>query len=397
MITPGLLAEVDGGRMFATVATLAGEAFTGRKVGTSGGAAARAWLGQRLADLGADVRFDPFPVRSVPDVYARPNARWHDGDRTHELVFGREVALHLTSAEAPRERGGGLARGGSNDPTGRWLLAPDGPTEAPGALGVLVPRAVDADGWQYTMLAGPEPGHWPVLTLAPAVFDAVNKRAVWFAADAPVRRVDVTAVNVHGRFTKPREGGLDLMLTAHYDGVGDLPGVRQPAAADNGSGVAVVLEAARVLANALPRSVGLQVAFLDAEEVGALGSAHHAANIQGEPVVINVDGAGHLDEAAAVEAGGPAHGLLALLDQAGRHIGLPLRAAPVASDNRRYGGAGLAAVGIGAGLRGYHSPADTADRVDPATLAAVAELVVATGWLASREPARVLSLIGDER
>jgi hypothetical protein len=98
-----------------------------------------------------------------------------------------------------------------------------------------------------------------------------------------------------------------------------------------------------------------------------------------------------------VEAGGPAHRLLAALDQAGRHTGLPLAAGPVASDNRRYAAAGLPAVGIGAGMAGYHSPADTADRVDPATLAAVARLVVATVSLLAATPATLPSLIGDER
>ncbi len=102
--------------------------------------------------------------------------------------------------------------------------------------------------------------------------------------------------------------------------------------------------------------------------------------------MINVDGAGCLHETAAVEAGGPAHGLLAVLDQAARHTGLPLAAGPVASDNRRYAAAGLAAVGIGAGMAGYHSPADTADRVDPATMVAICRLVVATGWLAAATP-----------
>ena len=190
------------------------------------------------------------------------------------------------------------------------------------------------------------------------------------------------------------------MLTAHYDGVGDLPGLRQPSAADNGSGVAVVLEAARILASALPEGVGFAVALLDAEEVGALGSARHAAQLRGDdaaPLVINVDGAGVLHRAAAVEAGGPAHGLLAALDQAGRHTGLPLVAGPVASDNRRYAAAGLASIGIGAGMSGYHSPADTADRVELATLTAVARLVVATAWLSAHAPVTLSSLIGDER
>jgi hypothetical protein len=143
---------------------------------------------------------------------------------------------------------------------------------------------------------------------------------------------------------------------------------------------------------------GFAIALLDAEEIGALGSARHAAGLRRSgraPMVINVDGAGRLDGAAAVEAGGPAHGLLAALDQAGRHTGLPLAAGPVASDNRRYAAAGLPAVGIGAGMGGYHSPADTPDRVDTATLVAVCRLVVATVRLAAAPSRTISSLIGD--
>ncbi|ROT34262.1 M28 family peptidase [Micromonospora sp. HM5-17] len=214
------------------------------------------------------------------------------------------------------------------------------------------------------MLAGPNPGPVPVLTLSSEIHDAVSK-AAWvgaacFAADAPIRRVDVTATNLYGRLRQPGPGQPDVLLTAHFDGVGDHPGLRQPGAADNGSGVAVVVEAARILSATLPDGAGLSVALLDAEEVGALGSAHHATRLAetgAAPLVINVDGAGHLRQAAAVEAGGPAHGLLALLDQAGRHTGVPLVAGPVASDNRRYASAGFTALGIGAGMAGYHSPA----------------------------------------
>jgi Zn-dependent M28 family amino/carboxypeptidase len=209
----------------------------------------------------------------------------------------------------------------------------------------------------------------------------------WVAGNAPIRRIDVTGTNVHASWP----GGAEMVLTAHYDGVGDLPGLRQPGAADNASGVAVVLEAARVLAGLAP----VEVALLDGEEVGALGSAHHAPHT--DKAVINVDGAGHLNEAVAVEAGGPAHGLLAALDQAGRHTGVPLVAGPVASDNRRYAAAGLAAVGIGAGMAGYHSPADTPDRVDPGTLVAIARLVVATVLIAGGRDDTLSSLIGDRR
>jgi len=83
-------------------------------------------------------------------------------------------------------------------------------------------------------------------------------------------------------------------------------------------------------------------------------------------------------EAAAVEAGGPAHALLAALDQAGRQTGVPLRGQAMPSDNRRYAGVGLAAIGIGMGMPGYQTPAETPDRVEAETLVAAADLVTAT-------------------
>jgi hypothetical protein len=128
----------------------------------------------------------------------------------------------------------------------------------------------------------------------------------------------------------------------------------------------------------LPAGVGLAVALLDGEEAGAQGSAHHAPHVAAGTLVLNVDGAAELGEAAAVEAGGPAQGLLAALDQAGRRTGVPLRAGAMPSDNRRYAAAGLAAIGIGMGMPGYQTPAETPDRVDDSTLLAATNLVVTT-------------------
>jgi hypothetical protein len=46
-------------------------------------------------------------------------------------------------------------------------------------------------------------------------------------------------------------------------------------------------------------------------------------------------------------------------------------------------------------MGGYHSPADTPDRVDSATLVAVCRFVVAIAWLAATTSPRLSSLIGD--
>nr|WP_238351440.1 M28 family peptidase [Kribbella shirazensis] len=198
-----------------------------------------------------------------------------------------------------------------------------------------------------------------------------------------MRTVTATGTNVYGVFAEPLPGAVAVLLTAHFDGVGDDPHLRYPAAADNASGVAVVLEAARLLSGRppsgrLPKGVGLSVALLDGEEVGARGSAHHAPQLTPGTYVINVDGAAQLGTAAAVEAGGPAEPLLAAVDQAGRLTGVPLRAGAMASDNRRYAAAGLPAIGIGMGMPGYQTTAETPDRVEARTLLAAAQLVVAT-------------------
>ncbi|MET8835406.1 M28 family peptidase [Micromonospora sp. NPDC004540] len=405
-----LLEQVSADRMTATIATLASDPLAGRRVGSTGGAAARAWLVDQLTALGADVRTEEFPVRAVPQVYEAPTVTWGDRGGTEELAFGRQVAIHPASADTSDIRRGALGVAGKDDPVGRWLVVPadmslfDAYRDTQGATGLLVRRPVDAEGWQFTMLAGPDPGPLPVLTLDPdthhAVLTAATSADSWLAGATPLRRDDVTGTNIHACLRQRVPAGADLLLTAHYDGVGDHPGLRLPGASDNATGVAVVLEAARILTATLPVGAGLSVALLDGEEVGALGSAHHAGQLGAAgvaPSVINVDGAGRLEGAAAVEAGGPAHRLLALLDQAGRHTGIPLSAGPVASDNRRYGAAGFAAVGIGAGMGGYHSPADTPDKVEPATLGAVARLVVATAHLAAAASTTLSSSIGDRR
>ncbi|BCJ68067.1 M28 family metallopeptidase [Polymorphospora rubra] len=404
-----VLAQTSAERMATTVNLLADKRFTGRRAGTPGGAGARAWLAGQVAELGATVTLAPFAATRVPKVYAAPQVRWYDGRALREPVFGREVGLHLTSSDTPLIRHGELAVAGQGDPTGRWLVVPaamsifDAYGHADRSCGLLLPGTTGIDGWLTTTLAGTDAGPLPMLTLEPdlhaAVHDAAAQQRGWWSANAPIRRLDLTAANLHGIFPAARDADLEILLTAHYDGVGDMAGVRQPAASHAG-GVAVVLEAARVLAAAPPPRTALRVALLDAQALGGLGAAHHAATLASDgagPLVISIDGAGLVRGAAHVEAGGDAHGLLATVDQAGRYVGLTLSPRPMISHNRRYAAAGLATVGIGAGVGDDHSPTDTPDRVQPASLVALARLVVATVWLTAKAHSSVPSVVWHTR
>ncbi|GAA1571072.1 hypothetical protein GCM10009789_25800 [Kribbella sancticallisti] len=386
------LDDASADRMMATVNDLAADRYAGRRVGTAGGQAAAQWLADRLQQIGASVALDNFTVPGVKELQATPSVRYNG----QPLVHRRDFAEQLTTSEVVEPLSGPLTSEAAESWQDRWVVvrAADAATVARAsserAAGLLVPRGVDEAGWMPKMIAGPATGHVPIVSIRT---DLHAELAGEVTVTMPLQAITVTGTNVYGRFSRPgagrfsRPGAVSVLLTAHYDGVGDDPEQRLPAAADNASGVAVVLEAARILAD--EPGVALTVAFLDGEEAGARGSAHHAPQVQSGTYVINIDGAAQLGDAAAVEAGGPAEPLLAALDQAGRQTGVPLRAGAVASDNRRYAAAGLPAVGIGMGMPGYQTPAETPDRVDPKTLLASAGLVLATVRQLVKTPAQL--------
>ncbi|MFI6317569.1 M28 family metallopeptidase [Nonomuraea sp. NPDC050556] len=369
-----------------TVQTLAGGPFTGRRVGTAGSALARAWLAGQLRELGVEPTVDTFPVSGVRELYAVPTMHW-----TRDLRYRREFAEDLASADLPEPREGLVVAADSQEWRARWVLAPAAWTELleravrEGAAGLVVPRGTDEAGWMPKMIAGRPPAAVPILGVRNDIHRQMGATGGSLTASMPLRTVDVTGTNVHADLISGQSGPT-VLLTAHYDGVGDDPHQRFPAAADNASGVAAVLEAARRLREDPPKGLNVSIAFLDAEEAGAHGSAHHAPKLPPGTMVINMDGAAEAGRPAAVEAGGPAHAVLAALDRAGREVGVPLKAAPMASDNRRYAAAGLAAVGIGMGMPGYQTPAETPDRVDPAALLAAARLITATVRLLAPSP-----------
>ncbi|WP_344220878.1 M28 family metallopeptidase [Kribbella sancticallisti] len=367
--------------MLATVHELASDHYSGRRIGTPGGQAAALWLAEQLRSLGAAVTLDSFEASGVKELQATPTLTV--GHR--QLVHRRDFAEHLSSAEVTEPRSGPLSSADADSWRGGWIAvtAADVETvaraEAEQAAGLLVRRGVDEAGWMPKMIAGPPMGQVAILSVRTELHaELAGSAGAMVTASAPMRTVTTTGTNVCGVFGEPLPGGVAVLLTAHFDGVGDDPLLRHPAAGDNASGVAVVLEAARLLSPRLSGGVGLAVALLDGEEVGARGSAHHAPQVASGTYVINVDGAAQLGAAAAVEAGGPAEPLLAAVDQAGRLTGVPLQAGAMASDNRRYAAVGLPAIGIGMGMPGYQTTAETPDRVEGRTLLAATDLVTAT-------------------
>nr|HRJ50209.1 M20/M25/M40 family metallo-hydrolase [Phycisphaerales bacterium] len=71
--------------------------------------------------------------------------------------------------------------------------------------------------------------------------------------------------------------GEVVLIGAHFDAV-----ARSPGADDNGSGTAALLESARVL-RGHPMRRTVRLVFFNLEEIGLIGSRHHAARHAAEP------------------------------------------------------------------------------------------------------------------
>ena len=197
--------------------------------------------------------------------------------------------------------------------------------------------------------------------------------------------------------------GQSVVVGAHYDHLGfGWPDVRagqqgklHPGADDNASGVAVMLELARMAARKWrPARTIVFVAFTG-EEAGLLGSRYYVENYRLFPpqqavAMINLDTVGRLgEEALKVLGTGSARQWVHIFRGAGFVTGVRVESIAGdfgSSDQKSFLDIGVPAVQLFARAHGdYHSPGDTADRVDYAGLMkTTAVLREAVEYLANR-------------
>ncbi|MFP4057579.1 MAG: M20/M25/M40 family metallo-hydrolase [Candidatus Brocadiia bacterium] len=188
--------------------------------------------------------------------------------------------------------------------------------------------------------------------------------------------------NVVGELPGTGRSGEMIVVGGHYDGHDISQG-----AADNGAGVATVLETARLLAphwSALHRTV--RFVCFGAEEVGLIGShayvARHGDEMPQVRLMVNVDGIGRsrgkgFDFQGWDEAKGP---LGEMAEAMAQDVGFASRPMPY-SDHFPFMAAGvpvctLGDVGDAPSGRGYgHTAADTCDKVARADLREAAGLL----------------------
>jgi hypothetical protein len=188
-----------------------------------------------------------------------------------------------------------------------------------------------------------------------------------------------------------------IVLSAHYDHLGRRDGVVYPGADDNASGVAVMLAVARLAARE-PGRHPLVLAAFDGEEQGLQGSRAFVAGERLTPgrvaVNVNLDMVSRNDRREIFAAGtNPWPQLRPIVDAVQRRTPVkilfghdrPMYAAGFVDDWTQQSDQGaFADVDIPFLYFGvedhadYHKPTDTVDKIDPAFLGDVADMIADT-------------------
>jgi ABC-type dipeptide/oligopeptide/nickel transport system permease component len=199
------------------------------------------------------------------------------------------------------------------------------------------------------------------------------------------------------------QGGLDanvIMVSAYYDGVGTGPdGTLYPGANDNASGVAAVLEMARVLKNSpyQPKRTVVFVAWAGGERYDGLDTneimnARHNFNLLSVEAVIELSGLGAGNGSAIVAGENSSYRMVQLLQKSAGEFHVPVTA------RGRGPNYGLPAGGELGGRKAItlymswdgsdisaHTPADSAGSIDPTKLQKSGRSALLALFIASRE------------
>jgi hypothetical protein len=222
------------------------------------------------------------------------------------------------------------------------------------------------------------------LGLHPTVQQATSARTK--EGTASIARVH----NIHARVPGSSPTG-HVVLLAHYDSV-----PRAPGAADDGAGVAAILEIARAITSDSPPRNDIDIVFTDAEEPWLLGAQAFVSEDRLDPqrsVVLNLEARGTSGPALMFESSSDNASIIPALANAQRPIGASgweacYQLLPNDTDFTVFRNAGFAGMNfsLAEGSARYHTPEDSSDNLDPASLQHMGSTALtAAGYLAEQD------------
>lgn len=385
-----------------------------RPAGTPADARTADYIGGELGRLGYTVERQTFPFRSFEEtrppqitvlspagLSLRPATLLYSASTPRDGVEADVVAAGLGRPDDFRDK----------PVTGRIALVERGEISfrdkvanaaAAGAVAVIVSNNQPGPAQAATLQ---EPSAIPAVMIS----QDEGRRLMQWLATGPVR-VRMTVSTVIGERTSQNVIGVKrgtrlpteiVVVGGHADSVSESPGAN-----DNASGIAAMLEAARVLA-AQPTARTIHFVAFGAEELGLIGSRHYVQLLraggaaQGRVVaMVNMDMVGHGPGLLVAGSGGNPS-VLDLAERAASRAGIRVERFGLgrgsSSDHASFQQAGIPVLFIHTGDdEVIHTPGDAIDRINAALLEQAASLAAAVA-LDAATPIRTSSLNGVVR
>ena len=338
-----------------------------RVAGSPGYAASVRYVRQALAGMGYAPKVEPFPFVSYRErtERARQVAPVQRQIRIEAIDYSPSTPARGLRAQVVSVAGDGCLPSDYPSMRGRIALARRGTcfirqkaqfAARAGAIALLVYNPVR--GPIDATLGDPDASTIPVGAIEERIATSLlggGRPTVSITIRTEKRRT--TSQNVvaatHG------QGGQVLMIGAHLDSVGAGSGMN-----DNASGVAAVLELARVLKLRAP-SLSVRFGFWGAEELGLIGSRAYVSTVERAPLVgyLNFDMLGSRGGSAGVYEGPFAEPMLDYL----REQGVRTHTVDISGSSDHYGfdQIGVPTGGLFSGLEScYHAACDRVSRID---------------------------------
>jgi aminopeptidase Y len=257
-----------------------------RTAATAGYEASVEYVAGKLRDLGYAVQTPAFEMATFTEepgatiIIGSGGQSFAAGQDFHAMIYsapGDLTARIVEVGEGTDESGGCAASDFADFPRGAIALAPRGPcfrrdavvnAVAAGAVALISPYPQWSTGSvRRPTLLFPDGIDIPALSASAEAGEALRDAAAARRQVTIIVHTSIGTATVRNVIAESHAVAEDVvMLGGHLDSVHDGPGIN-----DNGSGVAALLEVARVLAEEHP-SVRVRFAFWAGEEFALLGS-----------------------------------------------------------------------------------------------------------------------------
>lgn len=393
--------EFSEARMMDTIKWLASKD-NSRISGLEGEALAAEWLMEQYEAMGLEVSSQSFPVKAYVCDFLELKVVT-DGERAVEeakaLSYSAATPVEGIMADVvPLGRGAESDYAGK-DVEGKVVLVQRGGeffyvktarAASKGAAAVLFYDPNSEGALSATLM---ELSKIPAVSITRADGEVFEKalldgETVTVSLKVEVMHEDSTSQNLIGVYkSTDNPDGKNVIVGAHYDGVDT------PAANDNASGVAVVLEMAKVISEqkvALPYDV--EFVLFGSEEIGLIGSNYYVEKMTRDEkdsvvAMLNFDmvGVGDVFDIGYAE-GFPAPNLIKMARETLKEMGHTPSMTPTSrSDHGPFAQAGIDAIMISVGPdHNYHTDLDTIDVIQTELLVDVCKLgaeLVVSGFL----------------